>query len=241
MSLNYNPDHLYLKVIDDIKQKITSGVFKEKEKLPSEFQLSKLLNTPRETVREALNVLEEENIIINRHGVGTYVNPRPILSSGIEELNSVTETIEQSGRKAGSQYLLTEIVQPTEEERTHLKLDTDTSIVNIERIRTADNKPVVFCIDKIPEGIIPMEHLYTEQSMFKLAEKYAHKCIDYAVTYIEPTGFHERIYNALNSDPEQSLLLLKQIHYTHEDEPILYSVYYFRPDMFSFHVLRKRQ
>src|SRR5699024_1339074 len=78
MSLNYNPDHLYLKVIDDIKQKITSGVFKEKEKLPSEFQLSKLLNTPRETIREALNVLEEENIIINRHGVGTYVNPRPI-------------------------------------------------------------------------------------------------------------------------------------------------------------------
>src|SRR5690625_735248 len=107
MSLNYNPDHLYLKVIDDIKQKITSGVFKEKEKLPSEFQLSKLLNTPRETVREALNVLEEENIIINRHGVGTYVNPRPILSSGIEELNSVTETIEQRSeeRRVGKECI----------------------------------------------------------------------------------------------------------------------------------------
>lgn len=241
MSLNSNSDHPYLKVIDDIKQKITSGIFKEKERLPSEFQLSKMLNTSRETVREALDVLEEENIIINRHGVGTFIKPRPLLSSGIEELNSVTETIEQSGKKAGSQYLLTDVLRPTEEERMNLKLDSNMPVINIERIRTADDKPVVFCIDKIPEGIIPIEHLYEEQSMFKLLEKYADKYIDYAVTYIEPIGYHERIFNALNCDPEQSLLLLKQIHYTRKDEPVLYSVYYFRPDMFSFHVLRKRQ
>src|SRR5699024_804264 len=133
-------------------------------------QLSKLLNASRETVKEALRILEEENIVINRHGVGTYVNPKPVFSSGIEELNSVTDTIEQSGKKAGSQYLLTEIVQPTEEERHKLKLAENATVVNIERIRTADGEPVVFCIDKIPEGLIPLEHLYEEQSMFKLME-----------------------------------------------------------------------
>lgn len=241
MSSYSDADHLYLKVIDEIKQKISAGIFKEKEKLPSEFQLSKLLNASRETVKEALRILEEENIVINRHGVGTYVNPKPVFSSGIEELNSVTDTIEQSGKKAGSQYLLTEIVQPTEEERHKLKLAENAAVVNIERIRTADGEPVVFCIDKIPEGLIPLEHLYEEQSMFKLMENYAQKRISYAVTYIEPIGYHERIYSVLKSDPEQSLLLLKQIHYTDQDEPVLYSTHYFRPDMFSFHVLRKRQ
>ncbi|MFP3490059.1 GntR family transcriptional regulator, partial [Staphylococcus sp. SIMBA_130] len=36
------------------------------------------------------------------------------------------------------------------------------------------------------------------------------------------------------------LLLLRQIHYTSKDEAILYAANYFRSDVFSFHVLRKR-
>ena len=66
--------HLYLQVIDRLKQDIEKGIFKEKEKLPSEFELAKLLGVSRATLREALRVLEEENIIVRRHGVGTFAN-----------------------------------------------------------------------------------------------------------------------------------------------------------------------
>ncbi|HDR4313458.1 TPA: UTRA domain-containing protein, partial [Bacillus anthracis] len=41
-------------------------------------------------------------------------------------------------------------------------------------------------------------------------------------------------------EPETALLVLKQMHYDQNDEPILYSINYFRADKFSFHVLRKR-
>jgi len=36
------------------------------------------------------------------------------------------------------------------------------------------------------------------------------------------------------------LLVLKQMHYDQHDEPILYSINYFKADQFSFQVLRKR-
>lgn len=233
-------DHLYLQVVDKITRDIESGKYKEKEKLPSEFQLSKSLGVSREVLSEALHILEDENLIIKRHGVGTFVNPRPILSSGIEELNSVTAMIEQSGKTAGVQYLSTEIIIPSEDEREKFRSGEIDKLVKIERIRTADGEPVVFCIDKVPEHLMPLEHLYKEESIFKLMEDYADKSIAYAVAHIEPISYQERIYNILNCDPEQPLLLLKQMHYTAEDEPVLYSANFFRPDIFSFHVLRKR-
>lgn len=90
MSIKTDSRQLYLQVIDKIKRDIESGKYKEKEKLPSEFQLSKLLGVSRATLREVLRNLEEDNMVIRRHGVGTFVNPKPIYSSGIEQLNSVT-------------------------------------------------------------------------------------------------------------------------------------------------------
>ncbi|HZG70637.1 MAG TPA: UTRA domain-containing protein, partial [Chondromyces sp.] len=62
----------------------------------------------------------------------------------------------------------------------------------------------------------------------------------HAVAQIEPLGCHEKISPILECDPETALLVLKQLHYDEIDEPILYSVNYFKADKFSFHVVRKR-
>lgn len=239
MVIKSNLDHLYLQVIDEIKRNVESGKYKEKEMLPSEFQLSKELKVSREVLSEALRILEEDNILIRRHGIGLFVTPQPIMSSGIEDLNSVTAMIEESGKSAGTQYLSTEIIIPTEDEQEKFKSNKFDKLVKIERIRTADGDPVVFCIDKVPEELMPLEHLYQEESMFKLMKDHAQKQITHAIAHIEPVNYHERIYNILNCRPEQSLLLIKQMHYTAENEPIMYSLNYFRSDMFSFHVLRK--
>ncbi|HLQ97383.1 MAG TPA: GntR family transcriptional regulator [Candidatus Dormibacteraeota bacterium] len=239
MVIDSDQDHLFLQVIDEIKRKIESGKYKEKEILPSEFQLSKELDVSRDVLSEALRILEEDNVLVRRHGIGLFVNPQPMMSSGIEELSSVTAMIEQSGKLAGTQYLSTDVIVPTEDERLKFKSNEFDKLVKVERIRTADGEPVVFCIDKIPEILMPLEHLYQEESMFKLMKDYAEKTISYAHAQIEPISYHERIYNILDCRPEQSLLLVKQMHYTAEDEPIMFSSNYFRADMFSFNVLRK--
>ena len=240
MPIKMDSRQLYLQVIEEIKRDIQQEKYKEKEKLPSEFQLSKQIGVSRATLREALRILEEENVVTRKHGVGTFVNSKPIYSSGIEQLNSVTSMIANSGKTPGSQYLSAELLESMEEDKQKFLPKEVNMLAQIERVRTADNEPVVFCIDKIPEGIIPLDRVHKNDSLFKLIEEYSHKRITYAVTYIEPIGYHDRIYEILNCDSEQSLLLLKQMHYTEEDEPVLYSANYFRSDVFSFHVLRKR-
>ncbi|MBA4536250.1 GntR family transcriptional regulator [Bacillus aquiflavi] len=240
MAIKSDNRHLYLQVIDHLKHDIEKGVYKEKEKLPSEFDLAKQLGVSRATLREALRILEEENVIIRRHGVGTFVNSKPLFTSGIEQLNSVTTMIEQAGMTPGTIFLSSATQGPTEEDVRRFSCSIDEEFVVIERVRTANGDPVVYCIDKIPEKILSRAFNHKDESIFNTLEKEANKKITYAVAQIEPVGYHEKISPILACDPETALLVLKQMHFDEKDEPILFSVNYFKADKFSFHVLRKR-
>ncbi|MFP3665428.1 GntR family transcriptional regulator [Priestia sp. SIMBA_032] len=240
MSIRADNRHLYLQVIDKIKQNIEKGIFKEKERLPSEFDLSKQLGVSRATLREALRILEEENIIVRRHGVGTFVNTKPTFLSGIEQLNSITHMIEQAGMKAGTIFLSSQIQELSENDLTRFACGEDEQILFVERVRTANGEPVVYCMDKVPQKILPENFEYKQESLLEILEKQAGKHISYAVANIEPLGYHEKVSPLLQCEPETALLVLKQMHYDQYDEPILYSINYFKADQFSFQVLRKR-
>ena len=240
MSIRADNRHLYLQVIDKIKQNIEKGIFKEKERLPSEFDLSKQLGVSRATLREALRILEEENIIVRRHGVGTFVNTKPTFLSGIEQLNSITHMIEQAGMKAGTIFLSSQIQELSENDLTRFACGEDEQILFVERVRTANGEPVVYCMDKVPQKILPENFEYRQESLLEILEKQAGKHISYAVANIEPLGYHEKVSPILQCEPETALLVLKQMHYDQYDEPILYSINYFKADQFSFQVLRKR-
>lgn len=240
MTIKSDNRHLYLQVIDRIKEDIQNGIYQEKEKLPSEFELSRHLGVSRATLREALRILEEENVIIRRHGVGTFINSVPLLTSGIEQLNSVTAMIEQGNLDPGTVFLSSSVTGPTEEDMTRFSMKAEEEIFQLERVRTANGEPVVYCLDKIPRSILPESFAKEQESLFVLLQEEAEKYITYAITHIEPIGYHEKISPLLECDPETALLLLKQMHFDKNDKPVLYSLNYFRADKFSFHVVRKR-
>lgn len=236
-------DHraLYLQVIDRMKKDIAAGVYKEREKLPSEFELSKTLGVSRATLREALRLLEEDNIIVRRHGVGTFVSPRPVFTSGIEQLTSVSDMIRQAGMEPGGIYLSTAETAPSDEDFNRFHCKDDDTVITIERVRTANDEPVVYCIDKVLSNDLPKDFLKrSESSLFAAIEESGDTRISYAVTFIDPAGYHEVASPILRCDPETALLVLKQLHYDEEDRMVLYSKNYFRADKFSFHVVRKR-
>ncbi len=241
MSIKLDNRHLYLQVIDRLKHDIDKGIYKEKEKLPSEFDLAKNLGVSRATLREALRILEEENVVIRRHGVGTFVNSKPLFTSGIEQLNSVTDMILQAGMKPGTIFLSSNVYNPSDEDVKRFSCGKTDELVMIERVRTANGDPVIYCIDKILGHVLPNTFsTHGEESLLDHLEKKAGRNITYAVTHIEPLGYHEKISPILACEPETALLVLKQMHYDQNDNPILFSLNYFKADKFDFHVVRKR-
>ncbi len=241
MTIRADHRHLYLQVIDRLKSDIDKGIYKENEKLPSEFELSKSLGVSRATLREALRLLEEENVIVRRHGVGTFVNPKPVFTSGIEQLSSISSMIEQAGMEPGTIFLKATEEKSTEDDVTRFQTEMDDNVITLERVRTADGEPVVYCIDKVPASYLPKQFVNNKDvSIFSALEQSGAIHVAYAVTFIDPIGYHEQVSPILNCGPETALLVLKQLHYDDNDRVVLYSKNYFRADKFSFHVVRKR-
>lgn len=239
MEFNYQKSR-YLFVIDLIKEKIRNGELEPGERLPSENDFAKQLRVSRTTLREALRILEEENIITRKHGVGTFVNKKPVFYGGIEELFSITELIEREGKTPGTSLLFSGYVEPQEEEINELNLDEQELVFLVKRVRTANNIPLVYCIDKIPAQLLPNRYKLTEKSMFSFLEEEANVTITYAKADIETMGYHEEISEILECDNSTPLLILKQVHYDASDRPVLYSINFFKSDQISFNVFRKR-
>ncbi|MEG0473760.1 MAG: GntR family transcriptional regulator [Solibacillus sp.] len=241
MTIKADHRHLYLQVIDRLKSDIDKEIYRENEKLPSEFELSKTLGVSRATLREALRLLEEENIIVRRHGVGTFVNPKPLFTSGIEHLSSISSMIENAGMVPGTIFMSAQEEKVTEEDIERFQADIEDNVVTIERVRTADGEPVVYCVDRVLASLLPTDFIKNQTvSIFSALEQTGNIRVAYAVTYIDPVGYHELVSPILKCGPESALLVLKQLHYDENDRVVLYSKNYFRADKFSFHVVRKR-
>lgn len=233
--------HLYLQVIERLKKDIESGVFKENERFPSEFELARKFGVSRSTLREALQILEREKIIVRKHGVGTFVNPKPLFTSGIEQLSSVSTMIREAGMEPGTIFMDVSETDASDESIDRFDYEEDDQLITIKRVRTADGEPVVYCIDQVLAKNFPVgtEDLLNI-SIFDAIEQTKEIRITQAIARIEPVGYDEEASSLLRCGIDVPLLVLLQEHYSDDGEMILYSENYFRADKFSFHVVRKR-
>lgn len=63
----------YMEVANWVLEQIENGTFQKGEKLPSEHELSFQFHLNRQTVRHAIDVLVQKNMLIKVQGSGTYV------------------------------------------------------------------------------------------------------------------------------------------------------------------------
>ena len=231
----------YLQVVTQIKQDIELGVFTETKRLPTVFELAQRLGVSREILREALQVLEKEKVIVRKHGVGTFVNPKPLFTSGIEQLSSVSTMIREAGMEPGTIFMDITEAEPSDESIALFGSGEEDRIVTIKRVRTADGEPVVYCVDNVLAKNLPVGTKdFLNTSIFEAIELSGDIRIEQAVAHIEPVGYDEIASSILRCGIDVPLLVLLQKHYSEDGEMVLYSKNYFRADKFSFHVVRKR-
>src|SRR3954462_7551670 len=66
---------LYVRVAHALKEEIVSGVYPVGSQLPAEDELCKRFSVSRYTVREALRLLRDDDLVASRQGAGTVVIP----------------------------------------------------------------------------------------------------------------------------------------------------------------------
>ena len=88
---------LYKQLYDEILSKINSGEYKIGDKIPSESMLSEIYGISRITVRNAIQKLCDDKILVKKHGKGTFVS-MPVYIESISSEGSFTKSCIQMGK-----------------------------------------------------------------------------------------------------------------------------------------------
>lgn len=133
---------LYQQLANKIKAQITSGELHQNEQLMTEMELSRTFGVSRITVRKALELLVEEDILSKRQGVGAFVTGKKLVRS-MNVMMGFTQTCEANGQKATSRLLFAGLddARPTDVKLFGLK--EGDSVISLRRLRFCDNVPVM--------------------------------------------------------------------------------------------------
>ena len=130
----------YRQVYASLREYIEAGRWPEGSLIPTEIDIAKLFGVSRITVREALQILENENFISRQQGRGTIVKSTAPLPSNC--FVSFTDQILREGHRLHTQILDVRIVTAkTAIELTGAPFNPDDDIVLVERLRIVDDAP----------------------------------------------------------------------------------------------------
>jgi GntR family transcriptional regulator len=227
----------------ELRDAIARGLYRPGSQLPAESELVQLLGVSRTVVREALRLLEEDGLITRRHGVGTFVRKHPILHN-LNFNYGNTEMIRRAGFSPATSFLDVQTVPASAEVAEALSLPVGAPVLAIERVRSADGKPVVYSIDYIPQGVAgaaDLESYSQEQdiSVYELYQNVLGQVIEYGVARLLPVPAPAPVAKRLAVPANSVLLLLLQTDYSPQDEPVLYAREYHLSDAFDFLVMRR--
>jgi len=189
-----------------------------------------------------LRVLEDEGLVTRRHGVGTFVRNRPILKN----LNfnfGITEMIESAGLKAGTSHIALQKEHADTERAEQLRVELGAPLLTVERVRTADERPVVYSLDTFTESLSQKAdfdpHRLLTESMYNILQTSLGQVIEYGIARLLPVAAPRPVAEKLMLLPGALTLYIVQTDYTSDDEPVVYSREYHLPDAFDFMVWRR--
>lgn len=240
--LNHKP--LYLQTKDELSKTIANKRYKYGERLPSELELAAMFGVSRSTIREAIKSLAQEGLVTIKHGLGTFVtSSKPDIKSNIAELHSITKIITQHGWSPGTVNALMREEEATEELMERLQMKPGDKIIHIERVRTADGRPVFFTIQKAIKNGMGNKLLGwdMEGSINEFLEKKCGIEISYTVAEILPIKNPAKITGKMGISEKTPILLMDQIQYDNVNRPLFRSFDYYRTDIFHFNLIRKRR
>ena len=146
---------LYIMVSKRLREEMQTGIFHDKDRLPSEEQLAKMFGVSRTTVREALSALEKEGLLRRVQGVGTWITQaaRLPIGTGMERVSSYTQYIRKFGCEPGTKMAQFEWVEATAKHRQDFRRELSRVGV-LKRVRTADGEPLMLAYDVLPPETI---------------------------------------------------------------------------------------
>ena len=230
-------------VQDELKQRIDRGELSAGTRLPSEPELAAELQVSRATLREALRAMELEGLLRRRQGSGTFVAEHPRMANSLDVNFGVTDAIRAAGMTPGIANGRHWVEPASAGEAALLELEPGQDVLVIERLRTAEGKPVVLSRDLFPsrlvEGRERVVQQLLERSIYEVLERDLGIVIHHGVARFRPVRADHAVAGRLGVPRGELLLYLWQVDYAQDGVPVVSSHEFHLADAFDFTVVRR--
>ena len=209
--------HLYAKITNEIRHQIDSGKYLSGDKLPPERKLCEEFGVSRITIRQALDKLEDLNIIDRKQGKGTYILPFEY-GKLPEIFSQFTEEIEEAGEQPGTKMLDMERINSDLYLNKKMGLPVDTTIYKLSRLRMADGRPLLLEYSFIPYSVAPDLDRFNfgKLSLYQVLEQNYSVKIDQAFETLNPISLNKNDASLLERAEGAIAMNLERFVYANE-------------------------
>lgn len=229
---SYSP--LYKQLMQKLRTDIQSGVYPVHSRIPSEQELCQTYQVSRVTVRKALAELTQEGLLKRHQGKGTFVGI-PRIQKDLRSVNSFHDACRMMGSTPGTRVLHAQWAHLEAGERAELGCEEDEQVVELVRLRLADDMPVMLETNHFPPAYAWLMSADLTGSLYALLEEKgveARQAIhEVSLCYATPAQA-----KALEIAPGDALLCLHEVIYDQNGRPLHTSHQVIRGDRFTFRI-----
>jgi GntR family transcriptional regulator len=223
---------------EELLAELLDGTYQSGVKLPNEDELAERSGVSRATVREAVSGLVEAGYLTRRHGSGTFVAGTLPRRHALDASVSYTSMIREAGMTPGIVVLDQSENGATAEEAELLDLPEGEPVLTVERIRTADGRPVVYSVDRLRRSFAPGDASELDASLYSVLERAGHP-VQSASARLVPVVAQQRLASLLEVEPDTPLLHIDQVDFDSFGHPVMLSAEWHVADAFEMHVNRR--
>ncbi|MDC3412214.1 GntR family transcriptional regulator [Aquibacillus sp. 3ASR75-11] len=228
-----SPLPIYYQLEEKIRHLINSEQLKPGELLPSEREYAEKYDISRMTVRQAINNLASDGLLIRLKGKGTFVAEKKFEQS-LQGLTGFSEDMRTRGLEPSNRMLSFKEQQADEKVASKLNIAPKDPIYVIQRIRLANDAPVALETNYVPKDLVGD---LTEEDVNLSFYDYIEKKLDLKITHgdqvMEAVLANEFEINYLGINKGDPILLIQRQTYLSNDVPFEYVTSSYRADKYA--------
>ncbi|MDF9825402.1 GntR family transcriptional regulator [Breznakia sp. PF5-3] len=234
--LNDTGAPLYKQLYEAIMEKIKSGEYKMGDRIPAEPELIKMYGVSRITVRNAIQQLVDDKVLVKRHGKGTYVAMPVYVESMVAE-GSFTKSCLQQGKTPSTKVIQITHEKVSDEIARSLNVEKDKEVICVERLRLVDETPAIYEIDYFIDKFDFIEHEELDkQPILDILRKHTGIVAHVFEDIIEVSYADEKQAKNLDVSEHDPLLKVNQTVIDQNNQIIYFNIQYIHSDVYKMAV-----
>lgn len=242
--VNFEIDHtspipLYLQIEQKLRELITEDEYKKGKLLPNEVDLSRQLGISRNTLRQAINKLVMDGLLVRKKGKGTKV-AEPNVSSRAVNWFSFTHEMKAKGIAVRNFELHISWETPDDQLAQFFEIPKSKKVLKIVKLRGKIEGPFVYFISYMHPRIgLTGEEDYTKP-LYELLEDNFSIIAKTSNEEISAILADEFLAEKLQLNLNDPVLFRKRYVLDPGGRPVEYNLGYYRGDSFTYTILNER-